>query len=81
MTIKYERAKSLASTGVCHQTYYALSDHMPRAVYDALPARLVAEMMDGLFKLAQESKAIHAQEVIAEAGIWDNSLKRFRPLT
>lgn len=71
MTIKIKRAMRLAVIGTCPASAEAMLDMIPADIQASLTARQIAGMMDALWRACGASKAIAAQDAIAEGGIWD----------
>lgn len=66
--------------GPCHASALAMLDAIPDEVIAALPARLLAQLIDANWALAQQSKAIAAAEAIAEGAVWDARSQRLREI-
>ena len=46
---------------------------IPAEAVNALPARLIAQMIDANWRLASASKAIAARDALTEGGVWDEA--------
>lgn len=77
-TIKVNRALSLASIGGCPGSAGDMLGAIPTAVIEALPSRLLAELLDANWRLAQRSKALANAEAVAEGAVWDARHQRLR---
>lgn len=79
-TIKIKRALRLSTIGANHASANAMLDFVPAAIIETLPARKLAEMLDAMWQLAGNSKAVAARDAIKEGGVWDDRASRFRAL-
>lgn len=70
-TRKVNRALRLSAIGAHPASASAMLSAIPADVIDALPARLIAQMLDANWRLASTSKAIAARDAITEGGVWD----------
>lgn len=79
--IKVNRARKLAGIGDCPASYSRMLDAIPDSVVAALPARLVALLVDANWRLAAASKTI-AERAACDAGVvWDEAQGRMRELS
>lgn len=80
MSIKLDRAAKLCDLARYPASYAAMLDAIPASIIDALTARQIAELVDANWRLAQASKALRADEVISDGGIFDDRRGQFRAL-
>ncbi|HCZ00196.1 MAG: hypothetical protein A3D16_12055 [Rhodobacterales bacterium RIFCSPHIGHO2_02_FULL_62_130] len=69
--IKVNRAVKMSAIGSHPRSASAMLGAIPDDVIAALPARLIAQMIDANWQLAQASKALAVRDAIAEGMIWD----------
>lgn len=70
-TAKNNRVAKLCDLARYPESYRAMADAVPVAVWDALPARLIAELIEANWRLAQKSKALADRETIENGFVWD----------
>ena len=77
---KIKRALEMSRIG----RHPASADHMlaaiPDAVIAALPARLIAQLLDTNTTLARASKDIAIRDAIDEGAVWDSSRQALREI-
>jgi len=77
-SIRVKRALALSQIGAYPGSAQAMLNAIPPAVVAALPARLIAELLDANWRLAQEAKAIAEKDAIQEGAVWDATTVRHR---
>lgn len=79
-TIKINRALAGAAIGRNPGSALDMLAAIPATVIDALPARLLAELLDANWSLAQASKALAHTDACAEGAIWDARRQQLREI-
>ncbi|RWR28867.1 hypothetical protein D2T31_12200 [Sinirhodobacter populi] len=74
--IKVNRAIKMSEIGAHAESAAAMLLAIPESVVEALPARLIAQLLDANWTLAQQSKAIAERDAISEGAIWDGRRMR-----
>lgn len=69
--IKSNRVAKLCDLACYPNSYAAMVAAIPDAVWDALPARLIAELIEANWRLAGNSKALAAREALENGFVWD----------
>lgn len=69
--IKINRALQQSTIGTCPGTASTMLAAIPVEVIAALPARLIAQMLDANWQLAGASKATADVEAIGAGFVWD----------
>lgn len=69
---KVKRAYAIARIGAHPASRRAMLDHVPDSALDALTAAQLAELLDAMWSLAQDSKALADREAIQDGGVWDS---------
>lgn len=77
---KVKRALRMSFIGANPGSAAAMLDSIPAEVVDALPARLIALMLDANWRLAQESKVIALCDAVSEGAIWDARSQKLRDI-
>lgn len=77
---KVNKAVAMCSIGTHRESATAMLRAIPADVIDALPARLIAQLIDANWRLAGASKAIAAAEAIQEGCVWDAQQGRHRDI-
>lgn len=77
---KINRAVKMSGIGTHRESVSAMLRVIPDDVIAALPARLIAQLIDANWRLAQESKAIAAVDAINEGCVWDARKQRHREI-
>lgn len=80
MNIKINRARKLSATGRYPGTCDAMLKHISRDVAAAVPARILALIIDDLYDASQAAKAIADREAVAEGVVWDAGRLQLRDL-
>lgn len=78
--IKINRAIAAATIGGCPASASAMLDAIPADVVAALPSRLLAQLVDANWRLAEASKALANADAIADGGVWDARRQALRLL-
>ncbi|GEK69788.1 hypothetical protein [Paracoccus denitrificans] len=79
-TRKVNRAVAMCSIGMHPESVAAMLRAIPEDVIAALPARLIAQLIDANWRLAGASKAIAAADAIREGCVWDAQQGRHRDI-
>lgn len=79
-SIRVKRALAMSDVGRYPASAAAMLDAIPAEVIAALPARLIAKLLDANWALAQASKCIAEKDALAEGAIWDASGNRYREI-
>lgn len=74
--IKVNRAVKISAIGAHPGCASAMLAAIPADVMAALPARLIASLIDANWQLAQASKAIAIKDAITEGVLWDGTKHR-----
>ncbi|QIG79976.1 hypothetical protein [Stakelama tenebrarum] len=74
--IKINRALNAAAIGSCPGSASDMLAAIPDSVVAALPGRLLAELLDANWQLAQRSKSLAAREALDEGAVWDDRRER-----
>lgn len=74
--IKVNRALRLSQIGSNPGSASAMLAAIPSEVIQDLPARLVAQLIDANWRLAQNSKALALRDALQEGVIWDGARSR-----
>lgn len=77
---KINRAIKMCSISAHPESVSAMLRAIPDEVIEALPARLIAQLIDANWQLAGASKAIAAADAIREGCVWDAQQGRHRDL-
>lgn len=77
---KVNRALALSGIGAHPQSASAMLSAIPDEVIDALPARLIAQILDANWTLAESSKAIAEREAVQQGCVWDAKAQRHRDI-
>lgn len=77
---KVNKAVKMSNIGEHPESVAAMLRAIPADVIDALPARLIAQLIDANWRLAGASKAIAAAEAIQEGCVWDAQQGRHRDI-
>lgn len=75
-TIKVNRALKLCDIGAHQVSAAAMLDAIPDAIIEALPARMIAQLIDANWALAQDAKAIAVRDAIEDGAVWDGHKMR-----
>lgn len=78
--LKIKRARELSTIGDNPTSFAAMANAIPADVIAALPARLIAQLVDANWQLAGTSKAIAARDAISEGAVWDERRGAFREI-
>jgi hypothetical protein len=76
--IKVNRAVRISQIGRYPASASAMLRAIPAEVIDALPARLIAVLMDAQWETCQASKAIAEADAITEGAVWDARAQKLR---
>lgn len=79
-SIRVKRALALSGIGAYPGSAQVMLDAIPFDVIAALPARLLAQLLDANWQLSQSAKAIAAQDAISEGAVWDAAQGRHREI-
>ena len=79
-TIKVNRALTQSKIGNHPASAAAMLQAIPADIIAALPARLLAQLLDAQWALASSSKAIATHEAVQEGIIWDADQNRSREI-
>jgi hypothetical protein len=74
--IKVKRALKLAEIGRYPLSASAMLRAIPHEVIEALTARLLSQMLDSCWSLAEAAKGIAIEEAINSGAIWDDRRQR-----
>lgn len=74
--IKIARAKALSTIGDCHNSFDAMLAYIPAGVLKTLPAKRLAQMVDGLWLACGATRAIAARDAIEDGFVWDERAQR-----
>lgn len=77
-TIKINRALKLAAIGTNPGSAADMLAAIPADVIEALPARLLAELLDANWSLACRSKSLADAAACDEGAVWDARHQRLR---
>lgn len=79
-SIKLNRACGLSRVGVYPHTASSIIDAIPPDIVAALPARLLASLIDTIWARQIATKARHERDLIDEGYIWDSTRGRMLDL-
>ena len=71
MSIKIDRARRLSGAGAYPATCAAALANVPASIVAALPARMLAELIDAMSAAHQSGKALALREACDEGAVWD----------
>lgn len=78
MSIKLTRAAKVAKIGNYPSSFSAMAKFLPESVITKLSSREIADMIDEMWSLANNSKSIATDEAIENGGVYKNNY--FYPL-
>lgn len=79
-SIKLSRARKMSIIGDLPATYDAMLAHLPPSLVEAAPARVIADVIDSLYRASLEAKSLHERDIIAEGAVWDAERQEMRPI-
>ena len=79
-SIKINRAIAAARIGAHPACAHDMLEAIPAKIVKRLPARLLAEMLDANWALAQASKALANKETCEFGAVWDSRTQRLRDI-
>ena len=79
-SIKVNRAIAQSKIGNHPNSAAAMLRSIPSDIIAALPARLLAQLLDAQWALSGDSKAIATREAVQEGTIWDAAQNRSREI-
>lgn len=74
--IKVNRALTMSQIGNNPASAAAMLAAIPNDVILALPSRMIAQILDANWRLAQNSKAIALRDALSDGAIWDGQRSR-----
>ena len=77
---KVNKAATMCAIGTHPDSVAAMLRAIPGDVIAALPARLIAQLIDANWRLACASKALAAADAIQEGCVWDAQQGRHRDI-
>lgn len=77
---KVSRAIAMSRIGDCRESASAMLRAIPDEVIAALPARLIAQIIDANWRLARVNQAMGQADAINNGCIWDERQQRHRDI-